>query len=94
MVLNIKKSIFKIALLLAGLFVVMLFYRLPVNAESFEIAVYITNPEGGSVSYNGVSKTSGTTVLVDNGTMAPFFIEPNYGYKVGTINILEDDLPT
>lgn len=85
MVLNIKKSILKIALLLAGLFVVMFFYRLPVNAESFEITVYITNPEGGSVSYNGISKMSGTTVAVDSGTMAPFFIEPNYGYKVGTV---------
>lgn len=85
MSLNIKKSIFKIALLLAGLFVVMFFYRLPVKAESLEITVYITNPEGGSVSYNGVSKTSGMVVYVDNGTMAPFFIEPNYGYKVGTV---------
>mgnify|MGYP003299222376 CR=1 FL=1 len=85
MVLNIKKSILKIALLLAGLFVVMFFYRLPVNAESFEITVYITNPEGGTVSYNGISKTSGTKVYVDSGTMAPFFIEPNYGYKVGTV---------
>lgn len=85
MVLNIKKSILKIALLMAGLFVVMFFYRLPVNAESFEITVYVTNPEGGSVSYNGVSKMSGTTVSVDSGTMAPFFIEPNYGYKVGTV---------
>ena len=85
MVLNIKKSILKIALLLAGLFVVMFFYRLPVSAESFDITVYITNPEGGSVSYNGISKMSGTTVSVDSGTMAPFFIEPNYGYKVGTV---------
>lgn len=85
MVLNIKKSIIKIALLLAGLFVVIFFYKLPVNAESFEITVYITNPEGGTVSYNGISKTSGTKVYVDSGTMAPFFIEPVYGYKVGNV---------
>ena len=85
MVLSIKKSIIKMALLLAGLFVVMFLFNLPVKAESFEITVYITNPEGGTVTYNGLSKTSGSSVYVDNGTMAPFFIEPSYGYKVGTI---------
>ncbi len=85
MVLNAKKSIIKMALFITGLFVVMFFCNISVNAETFDITVYITNPEGGTVSYNGISKMSGTSVSVDSGTMAPFFIEPAYGYKVGTI---------
>ena len=51
MVLSIKKSIIKMALLLAGLFVVMFLFNLPFKAESFEFTVYITNLEGRKVAY-------------------------------------------
>lgn len=81
-----KKSILKIALLTAGLFAVFFaFSLLPAHAENYDISVYITNPEGGTVSYNGMARTSGSYVSVSENSLAIFNIEPAAGYKVGSV---------
>ena len=65
-----KKSILKIALLTAGLFAVFFaFSLLPAHAENYDISVYITNPEGGTVSYNGMARTSGSYVSVSENSL-------------------------
>lgn len=81
-----KKSILRIALLTAGLFAVFFaFSFITVHAESHDISIYITNPDGGTVSFNGMARTSGSYVSVNENGLAIFNIEPIAGYKVGSV---------